>query len=263
MYVWGKVDREERCACRCAVVVRDDLRGASINIEWRPAMVGATPDGVVDIQLYVVSDSGFDQSFSAISVLFSWDPGELELLGFVDPCTHDPCPVGTYRWLQSWFPDDSALEGINDDRTDGDAFYQALGQLGLERLPYATAEGLQITTLQFRVIQFGSSLVAFIPEIGVSATRVAGGDLPGLDFTGTIGPPVTVLSRACYPPDVVATGSRYFQVTPAAGTDPVRFGLQARQAGPASSASMAMSSRMVRSVRRLSTAFPVRGRRSA
>lgn len=192
---------------------------AEVNLEWRPVVVGASVNDIVEVGLYAVSDSGFDQSFSGISALFSWNPKQLALLDFVEPCTQEPCPVGTYGWIQSWFPDDSQLDGINDDLTDGDAFFQVLGQLGIEHLPFATMSGLHVTTLRFQVLAQGATEIAFEAEIGDTRTRVAGGDLPGLEITGTLSPPVQVVVRDCDVPTVAATGGRYLSVTPASGAD--------------------------------------------
>lgn len=205
---------------------------ANIDLEWRPIAVGATLNEIIEIDLYAVSDTGFTQSFSGISALFNWDPTHLELLGFIEPCTQEPCPSNTYDWLQSWFPDDSELEDINGSLLDGDAFFQVLGRLGLEELPLATPNGLHITTLRFRVLTFESSVIDFIPQVGVSKTRVAGGDLPGVDVTGILGPPVQVLSRACDAPVTTGQGGRYLFVTPAAGTNPVALVVNGNGADP-------------------------------
>ena len=208
---------------------------AEIDLEWRSRVIGGSPDEIVEVGLYAVSDTGFDQSFSAMSVLISWDPAHLELIGFTDPCTVDPCPFGTYNWIQLWFPDDSKLSGINDDITDGDAFFQALGQLGLDNIPYAPFEGLHVTSFRFRVLALGSSEVAIETQIGETRTRIAGGEFPGLEVTGVLGPPAQVIARVCDDPTVVALGGRYFSVTPADGSDPIALRVMGDEAEPTQS----------------------------
>ncbi len=200
----------------CVLPVR-----ANIDLEWRPAVIAAAPQDIIEIGAFAVSDTGFDQVFSGLSLLFQWDPARLELIDFVDPCPQDPCDPGTYRWIQSFFPDDSQLDGINNDITDGDAFFQVFGQLGFDASPLATPDGLQITTLRFRVLDFGATEVAFAEQIGTTRTVIAGSDIPGVDVTGVLGPPVQVLTFDCRVPMAEGTGSRYFAITPGSGGDPV------------------------------------------
>jgi hypothetical protein len=154
-----------------------------------------------------------------------------------DACFED-CPAQTYNWFASHFPEDCDIDGLNAPcpgfpSNDGDAFYQALSQIfcGADPAPPAFAGplgdgtgGLLITTLRFQpLIPEGGALLHMPLSAGESTkTRVVGGDTPGEEVTGLLGPDAQIIvSDVCDPPTARALGSRYIGVTPAPGTDPV------------------------------------------
>ena len=129
---------------------------ANVNLEWRvcPQTIGSGE--TVEVGLYAVSDNDTDQPFLGIQAILAWDPAVLQFLGKTDN--------GPYNWMASCFPDDSGLEGLNADcpsgglcdpyctpYNDGDAFYAVLGQLAPPP-PYATPEGLLVTTMVFTAV---------------------------------------------------------------------------------------------------------------
>jgi hypothetical protein len=144
----------------------------------------------IEIELYAVSDTGIDQPISAISVILTWDSSRLELQGNVDN--------GPYLWLVSWFPDDSALDGLNDTFLDGNALYEALVLPAPNPPAVATPDGLMVSTFQFRALASGTAQVEIIGAFGQSTqTSIVDGETFGLDITGTLGPPVLVEIIEC------------------------------------------------------------------
>jgi hypothetical protein len=158
------------------------------------------------------------------------------LIGVADPCDDQPCPTGTYDWLDSGFPKDSNGDGLNADCSadafcdpytrlpfnDGNALYWALAKFAPNPPAVVTPEGLWITTVQFRAIGTGFAEVRIEERLGdVSETLVAGAGSGGGNVTGTLGPPLTVEIAACSAPAIMAIGPRYLAVTPAPHDDPV------------------------------------------
>jgi len=218
---------------------------AAIDIELRPILQSAEINDIINVRLFVVSDSGSPQSIAAMDIVLVWDASRLKLTGYTDPCDESPCPDNTYAWLQSWFPEDDSLDGLNDDCgdgvfcnsilcktgcpegatcdqfsgfckttklpfNDGDAKYVAWSNIGGgENSAQATPEGLWVTSFQFQVISTGTAEVRVVDTLGTfSTTRIADGDEPGILVTGLIGLPAEIVIGGCVPPVVEAVGSR-------------------------------------------------------
>ena len=188
---------------------------ADIDLEFRPATQIACPGDIVDIGLYAVtSDVPPLGSISTLVVILSWEPELLELVGRVDN--------GPYEWVYSRFPDDSGIDGLNDgcfgpehDQpegrecvpfNDGDAWYHAWSQLAPNPPAWATPEGLLVTTFRFRLLDEAPGQLEMISEYMNSHTRVLDAFEPGLDATGTLGPPATVLPCGIVIPTVSEWG---------------------------------------------------------
>lgn len=185
---------------------------ADVNLEWRPANqvvseVGAT----VDIGLYAVSSDGTEQGMATIEAILVWNPARLELLGLVNN--------GPYNWFRSSFPDDSgaAFDGLNAPFTglpdnDGDAWYNAWSSLaGAPAM--ATADGLLLTTFQFRMLSVETAALELAATFGErTETRVQDADNPGVFITGALGPPATVAFDDMFP-DSVPTVTTWGLVT--------------------------------------------------
>ncbi len=152
---------------------------ADINLEWRPATPTVTVGNTVNLGLYAVSDDGSDQSISAMDVIISWDSGYLDLLGVSDD--------GPYAWIASGFPNDAALDGVNDSLADGDALYSAYAALGSPA--FATPAGLLVTTFQFEALALTVGTPLTIPPTfgTFTETEVFDGAVPGLGVHGTLG----------------------------------------------------------------------------
>jgi hypothetical protein len=149
-----------------------------INLEFRttnPWNVGET----VAVELYAVADSPEPQSFSAIRLIFAWDPTYLQLVG------RDQ--TGAVPLLSSGFP--SSSWGLNEaiPPQDGDGLYQALA---LFNSPvWTSASGVLVTTLQFQALALtGGTPVDMWASGGTPPinTLVVDGVVPGLDVTGTL-----------------------------------------------------------------------------
>lgn len=155
---------------------------ANINLELRP-LTEPCASRYLWVDLYAVSDSAENQSISAMDVILQWDPSVLELTGIAQ--------VGQYpyNWLFSGFPNDYMLDGINVTWADGDAFYEALSQLG--NAAWATPSGLRVVTFSFRKLRVGQPTVISIipggpPQYQYTRTVIYSGQVPGLNVTGTL-----------------------------------------------------------------------------
>lgn len=152
---------------------------AAVNLEFRPATQVARVDDTVSIGLYAVYTGSGNNNISAMDVLLQWDASKLQLMGNVND--------GPYSWLQSNFPPDSGLDGLNNTFTDGNAKYTALGQFF--STAQATPAGLLVTTFQFKALAATPGTTVSIPlTLGASSrTAVYGNAFPGEDITGTRG----------------------------------------------------------------------------
>lgn len=152
---------------------------ALIDVEWRSSCQSVEPGQMVEVGLYVVSDSEEDQSISVMDIIVLWDPDVLELVGVLDN--------GPYEWLSSGFSDDSNLDGLNNSFLDGNAWYTAWSQFTFPA--YATPDGLLVTTFQF----IGSNDPGFCwisepRQAGLySETRIIDGEVPALHVEGELG----------------------------------------------------------------------------
>ena len=152
---------------------------ANVNLELRP-VAEPCASGHVAVALYAVSDSQSNQAMSGLDVVLTWDRTILQLSN-IDNTVEYP-----YQWLFSGFLDDSQLDGLNNTWSDGNALYEALGQLG--QPVYATPSGLLVTQLVFRKLRVGiPTVLNMLPSYGqYSHTVVYDGVIPGNAITGTL-----------------------------------------------------------------------------
>lgn len=193
------------CALKCRTAIRG-LAGlfigylsaypalAAIDLEYRtstdPWLVGET----VEVGLYAVSDDPeIVQTFSAIRMVFAWDPIYLDLFGLDQ--------TGAVPLLSSYFPLHD-MWGLNEvvPPQDGDGLYQALANFG--EPVETTIEGVLVTTFLFEALEVTSgTLVDILVEGGDPPidTAVIDGVVPGLNVTGTLsGTIVTIVPEpAC------------------------------------------------------------------
>jgi hypothetical protein len=153
---------------------------ANVNLELRPVQPVVTPGQVVEIGLYAVSDSGVDQMVRSAQVILEWDPMYLQL-DSVHPCVNN----GPYAWLMSGFFNDSGADGLNNTWTDGNAYYQAVGNFVAPA--WATPAGLLVTTFRFNALLATPSVQVEMPHAyGTYTHTQVFGDTPGVDVLGTL-----------------------------------------------------------------------------
>lgn len=221
----------QRSSAQCGV--GGDYSGSCVSLEWRPANQTVIVGQTAEIGLYAVSVNAIDQPVLGMDVILVWDdPNVVRLAGNNDN--------GPYGWMNSFFPDDRALDRLNADcgldifcdpfsympYNDGNALYFAAATPQPAQAP---SGGLLVTTFQFEALSEGIAQVAmpascediFGAGSGChSQTRVAGLPAAGV-ITASIGPPATVEVLNCLPPLVVSEGARYLAVTPAEVGDEV------------------------------------------
>lgn len=178
----------------CAVVMASPRATANINLQWRVSVQVVRVGRTVEVGLYAVSDDDGEQPIGGIDAILSWDPGAIEL---VDKIDNSP-----YIWSISWFPEDPGLESLNADCgadafcepysgmpfNDGDALYQSLMQFPPNPPPYATPDGLLVTTMRFKALTVTPATeIGLLEAIGEQSTTVADTEDLGADVTGTLG----------------------------------------------------------------------------
>lgn len=169
------------CAIRPAVAV------AAIDISLSPSFQSAN-EGLVAIDIVVVSDGAISEPFDALDAIISWDPAQLTLIG----SNQDISPAAFF--LTGFLPDP---DGVNDNTSDGDAIFTALAfpGTGVFAPPSGSAltqvNGLIVTTLVFETKDCDiCAAVSFLPTIGAfGRTRVL---FQGEEVTGAIGGPAKV-----------------------------------------------------------------------
>lgn len=229
--VWALLPRMLGLVVGSAGVVRGD-----VNLEWQPPNQTAGVGQLVEIGLFAVSDNTSTQFMSSVTAMLSWDETQLELVGI------NPDSDG-YAWLNSFFPDDRGLDGVNNDCgkgqfcdtftgrpiNDGEAYYEAWGQFPPGELPGAIpSPGLLVTKFRFRVLRAGIGRVHLLPFFGnFTRTRVMSGLVAGREITGTLGSAAQVTVITCaLEPLVETVGCRYLAVTPLPSADDVALRIE-------------------------------------
>lgn len=149
---------------------------AEIDLEFRTEKTSVLVGESVEIELYVVAESG-TQSMAAADVVFTWEPSELDLLDLVT----EPGVL-----LQSRFPAGD-ISGLNESvpPQDGDGYYQAWSNFGDPVV--ATTQGTLLATFVFEALAPTPGTLVDIVESGGTPTlntTVLDGTVPGLDVTG-------------------------------------------------------------------------------
>ncbi len=163
---------------------------ADIDLEYRVVSDTVQVGEMVACGLFAVSDDDTNQSFSAMEVIFGWDPDFLGFLG-IDG-------TGAVSLQASFlpYPDGTGLNEANPPE-DGDGLYIAWAPLG--NPVDATPEGVLLTTFLFEALAptpFTS--MSILEEWGtdpVYETFIVDGEIPGLIVTGILtGAAVEIIS---------------------------------------------------------------------
>jgi hypothetical protein len=191
---------------------------ADVNLAFNAEDPVVSVGDTVAIELYASSDSAANQPFSAIDLVFAWEPIHLQFLGIDD--TGGAPLAGSFLP----FPDVSGLNE-SDPPQDGDGFYIAWAPLGS---PIdAPPDGVLITTFVFQAIAAVDATAIVILEQGgneiIVETRVFGAE-PGEIVTGDlIGTAITVESTCpedcAQPPDGVVDVTDLLTLLSAWGED--------------------------------------------
>lgn len=155
-----------------------------VNLELRPVVSGVGLGQTVDVGMYAVSDTGFDELFGGMEAVLIWNPSHLVLQ---PPATND----GGQPWFLFGFISDSQLDGLNDSYLDGDALFQAASIPGV--MVRATPAGELVATLRFIAVGGTPTTTVRMEEsfgsFSVTQVLASGGE----DLTGTLtGATVTI-----------------------------------------------------------------------
>ncbi len=152
----------------------------NVFYEWRPSVVLAQPGETIDFGLYAVSEDGKStESISATDVILVWDVDFMEFIQFIDNSPYD--------WFTTGFPNDSALDGLNNDLDDGDFIYSSFAQF-FGGFAEATPEGLLVVTMRYTTgsLTLGTDIEVAATRGNFSQTAILSGDIPGLDIKGRL-----------------------------------------------------------------------------
>jgi hypothetical protein len=176
-----------------------------VDLSLEPSSSSVEVGEFVEIAIMASSHTPAVATISALDVLLQWDNDSLRLDDYV--------LNGGYEWLQAGWPNDVALDFLNEGATfpvfpeppdqeppsnDGDAVFQALAQF-TDTAMVGPGNDLLVATLVFEAIQatpIGDPASVSIPEmLGLfSMSAVADGLIPGLDITGDLfGTNITVV----------------------------------------------------------------------
>lgn len=161
---------------------------ADIDLALVPVNSVVSIGDTVQLQVFVLSDTGASQLMSAMQMIFSWETPYLQLMGVND--------TGAVPLLSSGFPANDPY-GINESvpPQNGLGLYQAWAPLGDPVA--ATPGGTLLTTLEFLALApTSATLIDVLESAGdpVGHTIIFDGTVPNLDVTGTLtGAVVTIV----------------------------------------------------------------------
>lgn len=192
---------DDGLACTVSdVCVSGDCSGTltstpAVDLAWAPSSTSVQVGETFQIALRASSTTCTIMPVGSIEAVLRWDPNVFELVGMIPP---SPSP-----WtILSGFPNDAALDGLNDPYTglpasDGDAQWQ--GVASYIKGAAVPPSGMVATTFEFVALDgsFGTN-VWLEPVLGTySHTRVLGAaEYQGVDLTGAL-PTVTVQASEC------------------------------------------------------------------
>jgi hypothetical protein len=165
------------CAVAACIGAGASTALGDINIDLVPVSNVVSVGDVVEIQVYITSDSSVDQFTSAVDMIFSWETSYLQLNG--------NSQVGAVNLLASGFPSDPW--GINDANPpqSGTGVYTAFAPLGDPVA--ATPSGTLLTTLLFTALAATpATYIDILESLGGGTTTVFDGTQPNTPVTGDL-----------------------------------------------------------------------------
>ncbi len=143
----------------------------------------------VAVDLVVTPLEEADFRVGGVAAVLNWDPVALQLAGVVTNENPD------YEWFLAGFNDDSGLDDLNNGVTtepiglpdnDGNAFFEALAQFGLQNRPTVTSGGLKVVRILFQALAANVTEISIPLGVGEhTASAVFLGDgPPGVNILG-------------------------------------------------------------------------------
>ena len=165
-------------AATAANVSPANVSPGTVDLTLGPAVQSAALSTTVDITLTASTTSVTPVGVSAIDVILTWDPAELDFV---------LADASAYPWFVAGFLQDP--DGINDSITDGEALYTMLAPAGS---PAMLPPDIDAVFFRFTVLDSGTvSLAATSGTFG--KTRVLGTEA-GREITGDFSPVATVIA---------------------------------------------------------------------
>jgi len=167
-----------------AVAAVPSVLSANVDLFFVPSVVFSPgvncPSNILTVQLRARSNTPNPEMYSSVSVILQWDPAVLQLT-MGDETIPNTSP--NYQWSFEFFPDDGT---VNNTYADGDAFYDAFGQItDPPSAPANNTNGMLVTTFKFKVLAPSTGTVlSMVPSRGSVQTQVIG--TAADDITGDI-----------------------------------------------------------------------------
>jgi hypothetical protein len=178
-----------------AAPARAQFFDESVELFFSPSETTVEVGDTFTLGLVVRSLNEGEHAISGLDAVLTWDPEVLMLTGKIDN--------GPYAWGRSLFPNRSQgdLDFLNDDWSDGDAFYQAISRLLPDPPAFAPAvgtDGLLVTSFVFEALSpsgAGGTIVDLpLTFAEFSRTQVISGVTPAFDMLDQVTPAtVTIL----------------------------------------------------------------------
>ncbi len=178
-----------------AAPARAQFFDESVELFFSPSETTVEVGDTFTLGLVVRSLNEGEHAISGMDVVLDWDPDLLLLTGKVDN--------GPYIWGRSLFPNQSQgdLDNLNNDWSDGDAFYQAISRFIPDPPAFAPpvgTDGLLVTSFVFEALAptGANATIVDLPltYAEFSRTQVISGVTPAFDMLDQVTPTtVTIL----------------------------------------------------------------------
>jgi hypothetical protein len=157
---------------------------AGVNLALVPGAPSVQVGSALLVQLVANSTTCATMPVGSTEVILRWDPTKLQFVRRIRPT-----PAA---WDISWFPNDSALDGLNAPYTgvpanDGHAFWQGIGDF--QDGAAVTSTGRTLVTFEFLAIDGSSGTTISMDQVfgSFTETRILGAEeYIGQDLTGAL-----------------------------------------------------------------------------
>ncbi len=160
-----------------------------VDLALTPDSTTIAVGDTVQLDVFATPQLGLSTTTSGLDIIMNWENSFLSLT--------EAIPNPLVDWVATGFPNDAALDGLNNDQTDGEVVYQLLA-------PFVTgasipSEGLLVASFVFEAIQATPAGDATDVSMPLAAgqftmTTVTDGTIPGLNILGdTFGSSITIV----------------------------------------------------------------------